>query len=90
MCIRDSRSAARHDAAVGMTDQADALGDHVDAHGDLAGNGLVAGLDVVALVGDVADDADAAVADELGGTAGGKNCAQVVGGAVVLLSLIHI
>ncbi len=42
------------------------------------------GLDVVALVGDVADDADAAVADELGGTAGGKNCAQVVGCAVVL------
>ncbi|MGI0433874.1 hypothetical protein ACRFBT_26560 [Pseudomonas aeruginosa] len=49
---------------MGMTGQADALGVTSTLSCDLAGDGLVAGLDVVALVGDVAGDADAAVADQ--------------------------
>lgn len=65
-------------------DQADPGRDNVVRYSDFAGDGVVAGLGVVALVGDWADDGDAAVADQVGGTARGQGGVQVMGDAVVL------
>lgn len=61
---------------MGVLDQADAGGDHVHADGHLAGDILVAGLGVVALVVDRADDVDAAGADQVGDATLGQDGAQ--------------
>ena len=63
---------------------ADAGSDHVFRDGHKADHVLVAGLVVVALVIDGADDVDPALADDAGGAAVGQGGIQVVGDAVVL------
>lgn len=64
--------------------QTDAGRDDVFGRSDRAGDVLVAGLGVVALMGDRADDVDAAHADQVGGAAFGQRGAEVVCDAVVL------
>lgn len=64
--------------------QADAGGHHVLRDGDLSGDCLVAGLGVIALVRDVADQVDAAGADQSGAAAIGEGGFEVVDSAVVL------
>lgn len=69
-----------------VLDQADAGRNDVDGDRDGAGDGdvLVAGLGVVAFMGDRADDVNAARAGQAGGTAIGQNRAEVVRNTVVL------
>jgi len=64
--------------------QTDSGRDDIFGHGDQTSDGLVAGLGVVAFVGDRADDVDAARADQVGGAAFGQRGVEVVGDAVVL------
>lgn len=64
--------------------QTDAGRDDIFGHGDHAGDVLVAGLGVVAFVGDRADDVDASRADQVGGAAFGQRGVEVVVDAVVL------
>ena len=75
--------AAGLDAGVRVFDHADAGRDHINRDLDLAGDGLIPGLDVVALVRDVADQVDAASADQVGGAAADQRGVEVVGNAVV-------
>jgi len=62
----------------------DAGRDDVFGNGDRTGDVLVAGLGVVALMGDRADDVDATGADQVGSAAFGQRGVEVVGDAVVL------
>lgn len=64
--------------------QADAGCNHVLRDCDLSGDFLVAGLGVIALVRDIADQVDAAGAGQGGGAAIGEGGVEVVGDAVVL------
>lgn len=64
--------------------QADAGGNHVRRDGDLPSDFLVTCLGVIALVGDVADEVDAAGADQVRGTSLGEGGTEMVGDAVVL------
>ena len=66
-----------------VVDQADVGCDHIHRDGDFAGDGLIAGLGVVAFVGNWADDTDTALADQIGCSALGQGSAQVVSDAVV-------
>lgn len=63
--------------------QANAGGHHIYRDGNRAGDILVAGLGVIALVRDVADDVDTASADQVGGAAIDERGVEVVRDAVV-------
>ncbi|MCY1248358.1 hypothetical protein D9M72_617820 [compost metagenome] len=65
-------------------DQADAGCDDIFRDSDLSGDALIAGLGVVALMGDRADDVNATLTDQLGGTRFREDGAQVMRHAVVL------
>ena len=64
--------------------QADTGCDHVFGNCHGTGDVLVAGLGVVAVVRDRADDVDAACAGQIGGAAVGQGRVEVVGDAVIL------
>ena len=67
-----------------VIDQADAGRDDIFRNGDLTGDGLVAGLGVVALMGDRADDVNATLTDQVRGALFGQYSAQVMGNACLL------
>lgn len=69
---------------MGVFDQADVGCDYIHRCGDFAGDVLIAGLGVVTFMDDWPDDANAAGADQVGGTVLGKDGIEVVGDAVVL------
>ena len=67
-----------------MVDQADVGCDDIRGYGDFSGDALVAGLGVVAFVGDWADDVDAACTGQVGGATFGQRDVEVMREAVVL------
>lgn len=69
---------------MGVVDHADASGDHVFGDVHTADHILVAGLVVIALVIDRADDVDPALAEQAGGAALRQGGVQVMSDAVIL------
>ena len=69
---------------MGVFYQANAGSQYILGNGDRAGDGLIAGLGVIALVRDRADDVDATRADQVGSSALGQSGVEVMGDAVVL------
>lgn len=66
-----------------VVDQADTGGDDIFRDGDRSGDVLIAGLGVVALMGDGADNVDTTFADQLAGAHLGQHGPQMMGDAVV-------